>query len=313
MRLSEHLTLDELIASETASRHGLDNTPPSDVVDRLRLLCTTVLEPVRAHFGPIHINSGYRSLEVNRRVGSKDAINNTQYILSNHEYHGINSHDEKIRHNWPRIWVFDRIKSNRVSQRPFNMDFQMRLWERTQKHIESCKERENEKLWMHEIRKHFTKEKDSWDTSKKLYNIWKSIRSRCNSTSNTRYKDYGGRGISISEEFKNYPFFKNWALKNGYVDGLSIDRIDNNGNYCEENCRVVTMQRQANNTRRNRLIKVGSELMSMADASRKVGIPYSRLRARIYLYGMTDDQALYSPLNVRLKIKNETTSTTPQP
>ena len=68
--LSEHFTIEELIRSQVALRLGIDNRPPVGVVENLRNLCTTLLEPVRGLWGvPVHVNSGYRSLQINEFVG----------------------------------------------------------------------------------------------------------------------------------------------------------------------------------------------------------------------------------------------------
>ena len=84
----------------------------------------------------------------------------------------------------------------------------------------------------------------------KLYNTWLRMKGRCSRPTATSYKYYGGRGISVCEEWeKDFVAFRDWALANGYQEGLSIDRIDVNGNYCPENCRWITMSEQQRNKR----------------------------------------------------------------
>ena len=84
----------------------------------------------------------------------------------------------------------------------------------------------------------------------RLYNIWASIKDRTLNINTKVFNDYGGRGISICDEWKNdFMSFCNWAMSNGYSDELSIDRIDNDGNYCPENCRWTTSTIQNRNQR----------------------------------------------------------------
>lgn len=87
----------------------------------------------------------------------------------------------------------------------------------------------------------------------RLYSIWVGMRRRCYEETSVSYKNYGGRGISICDEWRNdFSAFRAWALKNGYDDSLSIDRINNDWNYEPRNCRWATPKEQAANRRKRR-------------------------------------------------------------
>ena len=99
----------------------------------------------------------------------------------------------------------------------------------------------------------------------RIYRIYNGMKQRCYNESAPSYVNYGSRGIKICDEWlKDFTSFYNWALENGYSEELSIDRIDNNGNYEPSNCRWTTQKVQANNRRTSHYIDVNGEKITLA-------------------------------------------------
>lgn len=136
----------------------------------------------------------------------------------------------------------------------------------------------------------------SKEIDKRIGVIWCGMISRCYNEAETCYKEYGGRGITVCDEWRNSALaFYKWAINNGYCDGLTIDRIDVNGNYCPENCRWATMAEQTRNTRRTINYDFNGKKMTVAEIARELNISpftlYSRIRS-----GMDIKEAIETPI-----------------
>lgn len=95
------------------------------------------------------------------------------------------------------------------------------------------------------------------ETKTRLHKIWESMIARCKYEKHPYYADYGGRGITVCDEWHNYIEFRDWAITHGYNDDLTIDRIKNEKGYEASNCRWVTMREQQNNKRSNHIVYLG--------------------------------------------------------
>lgn len=126
-----------------------------------------------------------------------------------------------------------------------------------------------------------TNPKGSWHCKDRLTRIWRGMKARCLNPNSPSYKDYGERGIKICNDWLSLDIFKDWALTNGYADNLSIERIDNNGNYCPENCQWITIFKQSKNKRSSVMLTYNGETLIFKDWARKLGISQSALRCRI--------------------------------
>ncbi len=119
-------------------------------------------------------------------------------------------------------------------------------------------------------------------SSHPLYKIWSGIVQRCTNKNAENYKRYGGRGITICDEWRNnFQSFYDWSLSNGYSKSLTIDRKNNEKGYSPDNCRWSTTMVQSNNTRRNHLFSYNGISHTIAEWSRLLGVNHETLRYRI--------------------------------
>lgn len=115
----------------------------------------------------------------------------------------------------------------------------------------------------------------------RLYNIWRSMLSRCEKENNISYKDYGARGIIVCDEWHDIDNFFSWAIDSGYNDTLTIERKDYNGNYEPSNCRWATRKEQANNRRSNHLLEYNGETHNISEWASITGIDARKIENRI--------------------------------
>lgn len=128
----------------------------------------------------------------------------------------------------------------------------------------------------------------------RLYTIWQSMRQRCLGPNCENYPRYGGRGIRICPEWSDFSSFMQWAFANGYSDILTIDRIDNDGNYEPANCRWATRKQQNQNYSRNRRVTYRGETACLSEHVARTNLKYHTVKRRL-LRGWSINKALETP------------------
>jgi hypothetical protein len=127
----------------------------------------------------------------------------------------------------------------------------------------------------------------------KLYGVFNSMKERCYNEKNIRFKNYGNRGVIICDEWrKDFKSFYDWAIDNGYKEGLQIDRIDVNGNYKPSNCRFISFKDNMNNTTRNVWIELDGIKKTAAQWGEKTNINGIAIAQRVR-EGKTGLEAIY--------------------
>lgn len=128
----------------------------------------------------------------------------------------------------------------------------------------------------------------------RLYHIWQHLIQRCENENVKDYYRYGGRGVSVCDEWHDFEAFRDWSLKNGYDDTLSIDREDVDSDYSPRNCRWVDQITQQNNKRNNRLITFNGTTHTLAEWSRIFNVNYQSLCGRINRGDMRDFESYFN-------------------
>lgn len=151
--------------------------------------------------------------------------------------------------------------------------------------------------------------------SARLNLIYHDMKRRCYDTKRKRYKDYGGRGITVCDEWldetivtvngqsgtKGWFAFKDWSLTHGYRENLTIDRINSDKGYFPNNCRWATYKVQGNNTRRNHLLTYKGRIQTMAQWCEELGLNYRTIRTRLNILHWTVKEAFEGKENAQLR------------
>ena len=151
--------------------------------------------------------------------------------------------------------------------------------------------------------------KTTWKThgayKTRIYQTWLGMKGRCYNERNSRYPNYGGRGITVCEEWRDsFEAFRDWAMANGYRDDLTIERKDVNGDYCPENCCWATQKEQQNNRSNNLMLTHNGKTQTITQWAKETGINEMALRSRIKKLNWTPERALNEPLHFQTKVPN---------
>lgn len=122
----------------------------------------------------------------------------------------------------------------------------------------------------------------------RMYVIWQGMKARCKNPNHASYKYYGGKGVTVCEEWEKFLPFKEWALKNGYTDELTIDRIDNSKGYSPDNCRWIARSEQTKNQTSNVKLIYRGELHTPNEVSHLSGVSVNTIYFMHREHGITD-------------------------
>lgn len=130
----------------------------------------------------------------------------------------------------------------------------------------------------------------------RLYGIWQNMKGRCNNPNDARYDRYGGRGIKVCGEWEtDFIAFHDWAIASGYSDDLTLDRKDNDGDYCPDNCRWATQKEQSNNRSTNIKITIGNATKNLTEWCEIFKLDNKKVFARYYRGAFSGLDDLFRP------------------
>ena len=137
----------------------------------------------------------------------------------------------------------------------------------------------------------------------RLYRIYHNMKTRCYNSKSAAYDRYGARGITVCDEWKDdFQAFYDWSMSHGYADNLTIDRIENDGNYEPGNCRWVTMKEQSNNRNRNHVVRIGDDVKTLQEWCDEYNITYQTVQDRLKR-GWNEIDAIMLPVQTKFKRK----------
>ncbi len=136
------------------------------------------------------------------------------------------------------------------------------------------------------------------EAEKKLQEVWYSMRYRCTHPNDAHWNRYGGRGITVCDEWSRSGAFIEWALANGYQEGLTLDRRDNDKGYSADNCRWVTRKEQQRNTAATRRVTLCGETRALVEWAEIIDISPNGLRRRLRS-GWSDERIITQPVRGR--------------
>ena len=132
--------------------------------------------------------------------------------------------------------------------------------------------------------------------NRSLYSKYNAMKARCYRKAHIKYAQYGGRGITICEAWRNsFSAFAEWAYSHGYSDDMTIERINVDGNYCPENCKWIPAREQAYNKTNTIMVDYHGERISLARLCQRKGINYQSVHFRLNHMGMSVEDAIDTP------------------